>query len=76
MTRGLRRAGERVRGGGDPGCAELSGTRNVQGRLSARLGTPFVHLELSRSLRADPDRRDAVARVLAEAVVATGATAP
>ncbi len=67
---GLRAAGERVRGGGDPGCEELSGTRNVQGHLAARLGTPFVHLELSRSLRRDPARRATVARVVAEAVVA------
>jgi hypothetical protein len=72
VTRGLCAAGERVRGGGEPGCEALSGTRNVQGRLAARLGTPFVHLELCRSLRADPRRRDAVARVVADAVVATG----
>jgi hypothetical protein len=74
VVRGLADAGERVRGGGEPGCEALSGTRNVQGRLAARLGTPFVHLELCRSLRADPDRRDAVARVVADAVVATGDT--
>jgi hypothetical protein len=72
VARGLCAAGERVRGGGEPGCEALSGTRNVQGRLAARLGTPFVHLELCRSLRADPRRRDAVARVVAEAVLATG----
>ena len=71
-TRGLREAGERVRGGGDPGCEALSGTRNVQGRLAARLGTPFVHLELCRSLRADARRRETVARVVADAVAATG----
>lgn len=72
VTRGLRAAGERVRGGGEPGCEWLSGTRNVQGGLARRLGTPFVHLELSRSLRADPARRAAVGRVVAEAVAATG----
>ncbi len=72
VAAGLGAAGERVRGGGEPGCEALSGTRNVQGRLAARLGTPFVHLELCRSLRADPRRRDAVARVVADAVVATG----
>ena len=71
VVRGLRAAGERVRGGGEPGCERLSGTRNVQGGLAARLGTVFVHLELSRSLRADPVRRAAVARVLADAVAAT-----
>jgi hypothetical protein len=69
---GLAAAGERVRGGGEPGCERLSGTRNVQGRLAARLGTVFVHLELCRSLRADPARRAAVARVVADAVAATG----
>jgi hypothetical protein len=72
VTRGLGTAGERVRGGGEPGCERLSGTRNVQGRLAARLGTTFVHLELCRSLRADPARRAAVARVVADAVAATG----
>lgn len=72
VAQGLRAAGERVRGGGEPGCEALSGTRNVQGRLAARLGTPFVHLELCRSLRADSRRREAVARVVADAVVATG----
>ncbi len=74
VTRSLRAAGERVRGGGDPGCEELSGTRNVQGRMAARFGTAFVHLELSRSVRADRARRGAVARAVADAVVATGGT--
>jgi hypothetical protein len=71
VVRGLVAAGERVRGGGEPGCELLSGTRNVQGGLAARTGAVFVHLELSRSLRADPVRRAAVARVLADAVAAT-----
>ncbi|HEY2224229.1 hypothetical protein [Actinomycetospora sp.] len=73
VARGLHAAGERVRGGGEPGCEKLSGIRNVQGRLAARLGTPFVHLELSRSLRRDPARRAAVAQVVADAVVASRA---
>jgi hypothetical protein len=71
VARGLAAVGERVRGGGDPGCEKLSGLRNVQGRLAARRGTPFVHLELSRSLRRDPTRRAAVARAVADAVVAS-----
>lgn len=60
--------GERVRRGGDPGCAELSGTRNEQGRLAARAGTPFVHLELSRSLRRDAARVGRLATALAAAI--------
>jgi hypothetical protein len=66
----LRTAGERVRGGGDPGCEQLSGVRNVQGRLAARVGAPFVHLELSRSLRRDRARRSGVVRAVVDAVTA------
>jgi hypothetical protein len=73
VTRRLRDAGERVCGAGDPGSEGLVGTFNVQGRLAARLGTPFVHLELSRSLRRDRARLAAVARAVADAVVVTGA---
>ncbi|MCD2190216.1 hypothetical protein [Actinomycetospora soli] len=61
-------AGERVRRGGDPGWEDLSGTRNVQGRLAARHGTVFVHLELSRSVRRSDRRRDGVAEAVAGAV--------
>ncbi|MFC5065509.1 hypothetical protein [Actinomycetospora atypica] len=68
IVAGLRDAGERVRLGGDPGCEDLSGRRNVQGRTAARLGTVFVHLELSRSVRRSPHRREQVADAVAGAV--------
>ena len=58
-------AGERVGRRTDPACADLAGTRNVQGRSAARHGTPFVHVELSRALRRDPARRTAAATATA-----------
>ncbi|GLZ48500.1 hypothetical protein Acsp06_46850 [Actinomycetospora sp. NBRC 106375] len=65
---GLAAAGERISTGDDPRWADLLGRRNVQGRAAARAGAAFVHLELSRSLRRDPERRDAVADALAAAL--------
>ena len=64
----LRAAGERAGTGEDPRWADLLGRRNVQGLDAAACGTAFVHLELSRSLRRDPDRREAVAAALAVAL--------
>ncbi|WP_133829438.1 hypothetical protein [Actinomycetospora succinea] len=64
-------AGERVGEGDDERWSDLLGRRNVQGRAAARAGTAFVHLELSRSLRRDADRRDAVAAALDKALDAT-----
>ncbi|GLZ50580.1 hypothetical protein [Actinomycetospora sp. NBRC 106378] len=64
----LTASGERVRRGGEPGCEDLSGTRNVQGRLAARHGTVFVHLELSRSMRRSARRRELVAEAVTAAV--------
>ncbi|MFC5141088.1 hypothetical protein ACFPK1_22825 [Actinomycetospora rhizophila] len=61
-------AGERVGEGDDERWADLLGRRNVQGRAAARAGTAFVHLELSRSLRRDADRREAVAAALDKAL--------
>lgn len=60
--------GQRVGEGDDPRWSDLLGRRNAQGRAAARAGTAFVHLELSRSLRRDPDRRDAVADAIARAL--------
>lgn len=47
------------------GCGGLEGTTNVQGRLAARLGTPFLHVEINRTTRQCPHRRAAVVRALA-----------
>jgi hypothetical protein len=60
-------AGERVGEGDDERWSDLLGRRNVQGRAAARAGTAFVHLELSRSVRRDADRRDAVVAALDKA---------
>ena len=44
-------------------CGKLEGTRNVQGQDAASLGSPFLHVELSRSVRSG--RLDEVVRELA-----------
>ncbi|MEU8779653.1 hypothetical protein [Streptomyces sp. NPDC048606] len=48
----------------DTSCP-LAGRTNAQGRLAAEHGTRFLHLELSRSLRAHPDPRAGAARAIA-----------
>ncbi|MFJ8166090.1 hypothetical protein ACIRBY_34940 [Streptomyces sp. NPDC096136] len=47
------------------GSCRMSGRGNAQGRLAAELGTRFLHLELARSVRADPGRREEAARAIA-----------
>ncbi|WP_433783503.1 hypothetical protein ACQPX6_25785 [Actinomycetospora sp. CA-101289] len=64
----LAATGERVGVGEDPRWTDLLGRRNVQGLAAAERATAFVHLELSRSLRRDAGRREAVADALARAV--------
>jgi hypothetical protein len=64
----LAATGERVGVGDDPRWTDLLGRRNVQGLAAADRATAFVHLELSRSLRRDTGRREAVADALAGAV--------
>lgn len=51
-----------------PGCADLAGRRNVQGRAAARHGTAFVHLELGRAVRDDPEAHRRVADAVAAAL--------
>ncbi|MCX5195854.1 hypothetical protein OOK31_18490 [Streptomyces sp. NBC_00249] len=43
----------------------LAGRTNEQGRLAAEHGTCFLHLELARSVRADPDRMRETAYAIA-----------
>lgn len=64
----LRDAGERVGVGDDPRWTDLLGRRNVQGRAAACHDAAFVHVELSRALRRDPDRRARVADAIARAM--------
>lgn len=45
-------------------CGDLEGRTNVQGGLAARLGTPFLHVEINRTTRQSAARRDAVVRAL------------
>lgn len=49
-------------------CGDLEGKTNVQGRDAAQRGTPFVHVEISRSVRDDREARSALVRALARAV--------
>ncbi|MFD8141798.1 hypothetical protein [Streptomyces sp. NPDC059708] len=46
------------------GC-RMSGRGNAQGRLAAELGTRFLHVELARSVRVDPGRREEAAHAIA-----------
>ena len=64
----LAATGERVGVGDDPRWTDLLGRRNVQGLAAADRATAFVHLELSRSLRRDTGRREAVADAVAHAM--------
>ena len=45
-------------------CADLGGTRNVQGECCRQVGATFVHLELDRAVRDDPTRRALLARTV------------
>lgn len=49
-------------------CGQLAGTTNEQGRAAARDDRPFLHVELSRSVREDPGRRADVIAALATAL--------
>lgn len=49
-------------------CPDLAGRTNVQGRHAARVGLPFLHVELGESLREGAEQRAAVARALARAL--------
>ncbi len=46
-------------------CGSLEGRGNAQGRAAAEHGHAFVHLEINRSTRADPDRRATLLNALA-----------
>jgi hypothetical protein len=48
-------------------CGRLEGTTNEQGRDAARQGTPFVHVEISRSVRDDRDTWSGLVRAIARA---------
>ena len=59
----LEAAGFRVRRAWAEPCRGLAGTTNVQGQAAG--GTPFLHVELNRTIR--ETRRDDVVRALADA---------
>jgi hypothetical protein len=46
-------------------CGRLEGTRNAQGRAAAQFGSPYLHVEVSRTVRDDADRRAAVVEAIA-----------
>jgi hypothetical protein len=64
---GLAVAGFAVCRAWDESCTGLEGTTNVQGKAAAQAGTVFLHVEMSRTIREDGQRRAAVAKVLADA---------
>jgi hypothetical protein len=48
-------------------CGDLEGKTNEQGRDAARRGTPFVHVEISRTIRDNRDDRSSLVGALARA---------
>lgn len=69
LTFRLEAAGWRVGlPGEDPGYEALAGTGNLQGQHAHRMygRGRWVHLELARNLRSDPDDRDTVVRAVAD----------
>jgi hypothetical protein len=50
-------------------CGRLEGTTNVQGKAAAAHGAPFVHVELSNSIRTDEEQRTDLVDALATALV-------
>jgi hypothetical protein len=50
------------------GCGKLAGTTNLAGRYAAARGVPFLHVEMSPAVRADPDTRQRIAAVLGRTV--------
>jgi hypothetical protein len=69
---GLAAAGLRVCTAWTRDCGCLEGRTNEQGRAAAAAGRPFVHIELSGSVREDDAGRTEVLRVLAAAVAPSG----
>ncbi|HXH80237.1 hypothetical protein [Nocardioides sp.] len=47
-------------------CEGLGGTENVQGEWCREVDARFLHVEMSREVRDDADRRSMVARIVAE----------
>jgi hypothetical protein len=47
-------------------CGKLTGTTNEQGREAARQGTPFVHVEINRTIRNDRDEWLSLVRAMGE----------
>lgn len=45
-------------------CGQLAGTTNVEGRYAASIGVPFMHVELSPSVRAEAGPRQRLVGVL------------
>jgi hypothetical protein len=56
-----------VRRGWQHADGTLQGKRNEQGLDAARRGTVFLHVELNRTVRDDPQRRSALVAALASA---------
>lgn len=62
----LRRAGLVICRAWSQPCGPLEGTTNEQGRAAQDLDAPFIHVELSSSLRRDPTRRELVAAAIGQ----------
>jgi hypothetical protein len=75
----LRRAADSIEASGfavarawDNPRGVLQGKRNAQGIEAARRGSVFLHLEINRTVRDDPDLRSALVNALASAELTAG----
>lgn len=64
LARDLEQAGFEVCLYRHPDCLDLGGTRNVQGASTRAHGSDFVHLEVARAVRTEPQKRSLVAHVI------------
>lgn len=61
----LQRAGLAVCPAWREECGRLEGTQNAQGRMAWEFGSPYLHVEVSRSVREDAERRATVIEAIA-----------
>jgi len=72
VTTALRTAGFDVCEYDGDSCTALGATRNVEGVWCRKVGATFVHVELDRDVRENPDQRTLVARTAMDALERAG----
>lgn len=74
VTSALRGAGFDVCEYDGDECTDLGATQNVEGVRCREVGADFVHLELARDVRDDPERRALAAAVTVDALAASSSS--